>query len=338
MKFKDFILDTNLSNNLYIKGPDGYFTNKEVKGVETKDKIFLTSFYDKKKLGQTSVTDYAIANGAFPSKNGNIDYILRSQYNSNCVYCVKRDGKREEADNCTPTVGLRPEINLSLDVIYKLHKDIDENKNGNRVLKFGLFPNSRAYDSEALEEIFKTNSGLFKETGKSYTGYYDKNKDTFTKNKEYVYEGKTYVRVKIKRNKKPCFNDNTPVAESGNYVWMNVKPIIWKVTNWDDIVNGKAQLINVISEQIIMCGIPFNKTEQNFSSFPNNNKYNTSLWQNSTARGYLNGKNVENIKENGYLEFAQSGCGDFSNNGFLDEAFDLEINKNLYLDDEYEMI
>ena len=44
MKFKDFILDTNLSNNLYIKGPDGYFTNKEVKGVETKDKIFLTSF------------------------------------------------------------------------------------------------------------------------------------------------------------------------------------------------------------------------------------------------------------------------------------------------------
>ena len=45
------------------------------------------------------------------------------------------------------------------------------------------------------------------------------------------------------------------------------------------------------------------------------------MYQNSTVRGFLNGINVCNLKENGNPKFAAPNGGNFANCGFLQEAF-----------------
>ena len=108
-------------------------------------------------------------------------------------------------------------------------------------------------------------------------------------------------------------------------MWVRVEPIVWKIQNWSELPkeinpngNGVAEYIELVTEQAIIAGMNF---------YPTEDDENAELWQNSTIRGYLNGINVNNIKSNGNLEFGAPHGGDFSSGGFLQEAFDCELEK-----------
>ena len=60
--------------------------------------------------------------------------------------------------------------------------------------------------------------------------------------------------------------------------------------------NGKAKWFDLISEKILTGNMPF---------YPDEDDKNSTMWQNSMPRGYLNGIDVRNIKENGSAEHMQ---------------------------------
>lgn len=80
--------------------------------------------------------------------------------------------------------------------------------------------------------------------------------------------------------------------------------------------SGTAKFINVVSQKAIIGGIPYYVNV--FDTYGN-------LWQNSTIRGFLNGTDVCNIQTNGNPECSAQNGGNFTNMGFLQQAFDSTI-------------
>ena len=79
--------------------------------------------------------------------------------------------------------------------------------------------------------------------------------------------------------------------------------------------NGRAKFYNLRAEKGLLANIPF---------YPSEYDVNNTLWQNSTPRGFLNGINVIDIKQNGNVEYPAHRGGNFLGEGnFLDEAFNL---------------
>ncbi len=217
-------------------------------------------------------------------------------------------------------------------------------------IEAGFYPQGRAENAEELEKLFQT--GKIKPTGKKYTGYLQCNGE-FAKNIEYAYQGNFYVRVlsnnfgydyKIRYNHR-----NEPIEQlvrvpdkNTVYDWFKVEPLVWVIRNWNDLPtlinpngSGKANFLEVTAQQAIMGGIPFHTgitmmdNETQFLEYELNNLYllarqnraKISYWQNSSLRGFLNGINVNNVKENGNSKYNAANGGDFSNHGFLQEAF-----------------
>ena len=104
--------------------------------------------------------------------------------------------------------------------------------------------------------------------------------------------------------------------------WKKVEPIKWIIKNWEDMPkqinpkgSGKASAIEINSEEAIAC-LPF---------YPNENDLNGNTWQNSTIRGYLNGINVNDIKENGNVNYTAPNGGDFTKQNFITEALQVDV-------------
>lgn len=79
--------------------------------------------------------------------------------------------------------------------------------------------------------------------------------------------------------------------------------------------NGKAKYFDLIEEEAIISNISF---------YPDEYDQNSTMWQNSTPRGFLNGIDVRNITQNGNPSFGASRGGNFTGEcNFLNEAFNL---------------
>jgi len=150
-----------------------------------------------------------------------------------------------------------------------------------------------------------------------------------------------------------ALKDGHKRPENGGVKWVEVKPIKWIIRNWNDMpkeINpqgtGKAKTMILRSELAI-------NTMPYFILAPNEKKphaqykeiylgggivkdmfmgYGSArgcIWQNSLLRAYLNGYNIaqELEKGNGLKSLGRKENFDFTDSGFLNEAFDYDLEK-----------
>ena len=346
MDLAKFILPTKLDNI----DENQYSGNKR---FQTEDLIYLDTYDDVSDFSRNDIitypTDYAIMNNALmscsnESPKGRKSCLtwLRSALSYYAVDIIDTDGHIAGSHVCTTHVGLCPALHLNLtSVIYARSWSCDffriseiKTKGSGKyhTIEFGEYPKTYVGDrkNEKLEKLYS--SRRLVSTGKTYTGRINNNGE-FTSHSEFEYEGQKYVRVLTER----CtdwseYSDGTKAPKDGTYMWVKVKPIVWKIRNWDELpknINpnglGKAEFIDIRTDEAIISGIPFHPEEDN----------NCSMWQNSTIRGYLNGINVNNIKTNGNTSFTAPNGGDFTGkNNFLAEALNIQLSKTLKETDE----
>ena len=276
-------------------------------------------------------TDYAIVNGVTIDKNSDNKQICAvwtdSEYKSHATAGFYNNiVVRKEDELC---FGICPSLLLNVKPVvyaqkrYNLFK-ITQHGNGDNAyytIQFGKFPKTYVGNklNEKLEKMFLLN--LAKETGKEFIGKFKDGKPTF--NKEYIIDGQRYVRaLNQAENEDTQFLDGSKVQGNNAYSWLKVEPIEWRIENWDFLPkeineNGiNRSCILVLRADAIMAGIPF---------YTNNQDDNRGLWQNSTIRGYLNGLNVNNLKENGDVNFTASNGGDWTNHNFITQALEEEL-------------
>lgn len=331
---------------------------------QTYDKVFIGNFYDYTNKYNHSLrafpTDYAILCGACYDFNANVpigEKIYRKEKakdsviftdsqnceNTNALESYVISNNQDDKDtvladelHCTVVPMMRFDlsklnsINSSrLGVNFKKYRN-KLNSGIDMIVTIGEYPQTCANKTLniKLEELYQQNK--LTRTGKTFTGRYDAEKQTFVQNEEFSYENERYVRVKdesyVGFYSKWMFED---FIGGEKYFWVKVEPIEWIILNWkeieQDLLNFHKQLLsaknNTILELVtrngIIGGMPFYPFEA-----PNN--YHL-LWQNSTIRNYLNGYDSGECTPFVNEEFLLKDGGNFKDkNNFLTEAFDCE--------------
>lgn len=313
----------------------------------TQDYVFLQSreevenyTYDDRVVYPS---DYAVMNGAFlftsasgPGARMSTSYYLRTVSYDSLVDCVSTFGMLGAGPASVTGVGLCPCLHLDLDKVisarysslgFRIKPFEDE---GGKILyhtiEFGEYPQDKASNSAELEKLFAARK--LTPTGKNYTGYMKK-PGVFRQHQEFEYGSKKYVRViSTKFDNNSLYKDNTKAPKKKTPIWAEVQPIKWRILNYDELprdLNPKgtetANTLYVRSEDVLMSGIPFS---------PGNSILDTGtvMWQNSPLRAFLNSYDLEEQINNGNGKQQYSAGLDFGfkDCGFLEEAFDMDIN------------
>lgn len=225
--------------------------------------------------------------------------------------------------------------NKNVDIKEEYGLDIREvkDKRGKTIyhtLRLGAYPKTNQDEelSKILEKLY--NGGNLQEgltaTGRWYTenGQKEYKRDFAGKHSpEFEYNGELYVRqISIPNERETTYSDGTVAGEVGTVRWEKVEPLSFKIKNWDEMPkwinpkgNGKAEYFDLVTEEAIVSNFPF---------YPDEDDQNSTMWQNSMPRGFLNGIDVRNITQNGNHEFGASRGGNFTGEcNFLNEAFNL---------------
>ena len=334
---KKFIIPTNLSNTDEEQ-------NTGNKKFDTKDLVFLDSideveeYNESRDASKTSPTDYALANGAFHSwydytitgNEGTATIWLRSAEDVYYVRVIDEKGNFSYISVDDRSLTLCPALRLNLSSVISAQSASRDNfkvgavKNAKgvelyHIIEFGEYPKTYVGDkfNKALEQAYLgLGTDYIKPTGKKYTGRID-DVGNVIYHDEFEFRGERYVRVKTSCFEEGNFySDGTKIPDE-KWAWIKVEPITWKIRNWDAMpreINprgkGTAKYIDVRTEEAIAT-LPF---------YPNDIDKDTSFWQNSTIRGYLNGINVSKIKTNGNPYYYALNGGDFTRQNFLTEA------------------
>lgn len=278
----------------------------------TRDFVYLETVDDIKSVPQNErtvmPTAYAIANGTAVYDNGTSSYWLRTAYSNHSAEFVSGDGVTYDKYVNDAKMGIVPSMRLDLQAIMFAQEsftNVGKINASKQTIEFGFYPKVMVSDADKFEELLKQKQLV--PTGKRYLGGLKEN-GKFAENLEYKYRGEFYVRVKN------CGGSSSML----NTLWYRVSPIVWKIKNWQAMPksinpqgNGTAEYLEIKTEQAVMGGIPF---------YPKLFDDNNSFWQNSTIRGYLNGINVGEIKNNGNLKYLATNGGDFFRRGFLQES------------------
>lgn len=330
MKLKDFIVPVKLSNTDAHGNLDS--------SLDTEDLISLDSFYDIGAFGErnvdltTSATDWALACGleadfdsqTLSGKKGSVDYWLRTSQGSQWCDTISCAGLISFNNVFTEQVGVCPVMFLNPQAVVsakKKYRDIfkiatvkdPKGEELYHTIEFGMYPKTfvGSIANEEIERAYEI--GIARPTGKTYASFCT----------EYKYNEQKYVRVlSLVAEKTYRYTDGTRLFDVDTASWFKVEPITWKIRNWEAMPkeinpkgDGLAKTIALKSEEAIV-SLPF---------YPNARDKNSSLWQNSLIRGYLNGINVNDIKENGNPDFSAPNGGDFSEQSFLTEALSNEL-------------
>ncbi len=338
------IIPTTIENTNTSK-----FENIDRESLKTTDLIYLDSYeeqFDGKKTDierKISATDYAIMNNAFinhflitsTGKHASSVW-LRSSYNSYDVCFIQGNGSLDYISPYESEIGICPSLHYELpkedkkeDVNIREVKDTN-GKTIYHTLQIGEYPKTKVNEelSKKLESLY--NGGKIQDeiiaTGRWFSGNGQKESDKVFGGKhspEFEYQGDRYVRIISSiNNKEDVYSDETLSGKPGTIRWVKIEPISFVIKNWDEMPksinqegNGKAKYFDLIAEEAIIANIPF---------YPNLPDLNTTMWQNSTIRGFLNGIDVRNIQENGNVKYGASKGGNFTGEcNFLNEAFNL---------------
>lgn len=320
--------------------------------------------FDGQKTDQerkTSATDYAKMNNAYTYNSyrtltgqQTTDVCLRSASNRWNVYYVYGDGDWINRFCSSRDLGLCPSLhyhlpsNISARSARRFSKkkqdrlkdendefNIREVKDTNgeivyHTLQIGEYTKTKVNEnlSQTLETLY--HGGKLKEditcTGRWYScnGQKENYKDYAGKHSpEFEYQGNRYARViSYPNDEETEYSDGVEAGKEGTVRWTKIEPISFKILNWDEMPksinpkgNGKAKYFDLIAEEAIISNIPF---------YPDEHDQNSTMWQNSTPRGFLNGIDVRNITQNGNPSFGASRGGNFTGEcNFLNEAFNL---------------
>ncbi|MCL2756355.1 MAG: leucine-rich repeat domain-containing protein [Firmicutes bacterium] len=288
-----------------------------------------------------SATDSALMDGAFQNRRrddyanrtGTTRYFLRTAYNSErSVYSIESNGDSDDTSARRNDYSLCPAMRLHSHVLQHMDCNIQPVRNQyDRIiyhtLQFGEKDKSHV-GSELnlyLEGLYQSGELDDKATGRLWTSAAITSGGAFTprKNPEFEVDGQKFIRkITTRDDSNIQYSTRERAPENGTARWVKVEPITWKIRNWDDLStdinpdgNGSNTIIELVSDQAIMSNIPF---------YPAGGDRNRNMWQNSTIRGFLNGINVNNITENGNLDYTAPRGGDFTQCGnFLEESFDL---------------
>ncbi len=316
----------------------------------TTDFIYLDSYneqYDGKKTNlerRISATDYAQMNNAciyhaYKTRTGRPTTWtwLRADCHSSGVRSLTENGGWNSLCTHDRDIGLCPSLH------YYLPSDISESEKfdirevidteGNIIyhtLQIGEYVKTKVDEdlSRTLESLY--NGGKIQEgilcTGRWYSGNGQKEnyKDyAGIHSPEFEYKKNRYVRVVSYPNAEYSkYSDETPSGKKGTIRWASVEPISFVIKNWEEMPkninpkgNGKAKYFDLRAEEAIISNIPF---------YPNTNDKNSTMWQNSSVRGFFNGIDVRNIRSNGNIEYGANRGGNFTGEcNFLNEAFNL---------------
>ncbi len=219
----------------------------------------------KKFKRKCAVTDFAIALGAYASdcyhvyyddslKGRTCPYFLASSNDYGDVLIVNQSGYERWDDASEKSNGIRPVI--PFDDISSFSSDLVKGSNGDFEIEYGEYPQYVVSTDMGLEKAYK--KGLLRTTGKTYTTdariYYD-NSFTFkpVEHEEYEYNGKKYVRIYHRGQRYIILSNHNALSngyeyKTGDYVWIEVSPLIWYVDN-------DAKLL--LSKNIVASGIRF---------------------------------------------------------------------------------
>lgn len=338
------------------------FDTKDFIYLDSYEEQFNRKYTDEDR--RVSATDYAKMNHVYLSNNyqtktgkNTAPLWLRSALSSYNVYYVLGAGVWSNSCTSDSYLGLCPSLhfnlpsNISARSASRFFKhgqkqteeeeyefDIREVKDkwGKTIyhtLQIGEYIKTKEEEelSRTLEALY--HGGNLKEgltaTGRWYSGNGQKEdyKNYAGKHSpEFEYQGKKYARVianpdSDSRNLE--YSDGTLLGEEGTVRWTRVEPISFVIKNWEEMPksinprgNGKATYFDLRTEEAIIGNIPF---------YPDEDDNNSTMWQNSMVRGFFNGIDVRNIKENGNPEFGAERGGNFTGEcNFLNEAFNGE--------------
>ena len=347
INLRDFILSTYLGDDKY--------------GNPIVDKVYIPSYSDIMNLPKgkrfTSITDFAISNTAsnrhIQDANGNKivvgKQILRTE-NKNLTKSEIEDCWDEgyfniNFANSIPNFSymycMRPSLRLDAKMLAATKKASDyfpikeyNDENGNAIcytITFGKYPQERIKDDFVTEhELAWSLEYLFNQyklpiTGKSYAVGVLLNEKKIKSCPEFEYKGKKYIRnIATPQHALSKFNDGTAV-KSEKPVWFEIKPIEWKINNWDKLpksINpkgtGEDDFCSVTSTKGLVAGFLLNA----------NYDPNGSPWGNSGYRFYLNGGNPlsKEYNPNGKRpETEFNKLYNFEGRGFIDSALDMDL-------------
>lgn len=263
---------------------------------------------------------------------------LRSEAYAYEVSCVNDDAYFQAETTRYRAAGLCPSLHYHLprDESEKLEQfDIREVKDTEgkviyHTLQIGEYPKTKVDEdlSRILESLYhggKIQEGIVC-TGRWYSsnGQKEYYRDYAGKHSpEFEYQGQRYVRVvSYPNDENTRYSDGTPTGKVGTIRWAKVEPISFVIRNWDEMPksinprgNGRAKYFDLRAEEAITSNIPF---------YPDEDDQNSTMWQNSSVRGFFNGIDVRNIKSNGNIEYGANRGGNFTGEcNFLNEAFNL---------------
>lgn len=240
--------------NLTLLGIDNYFGNNKL------------SIFEKMGV-KAAITDFAILSGGYVSNNCFVDYGDNKLADRTGYYWSRTDDGDDDArvvdyyGSKYDHAVIRRDGGIRAALPYSVIEKISSNKvRGNYnvlELEYGEYPQqvaSRDIQS-SLEYLYSCNSNSLEETGKGYTvdsmKYDDYDKVFKPKTyKEYLYNGKKYVRVIANT----CFSgadvtlSNGDSYKDGDAVWVEVSKIKWLIDEEKEIA---------ITKNIIASGVQF---------------------------------------------------------------------------------
>lgn len=121
-------------------------------------------------------------------------------------------------------------------------------------VEYGFYPQSAVSKAMQQELEEQLNNGKLNKTGNGYTTdsiSADEQEKNFKakRREEFEYKGKRYIRVKANSHEKGFELSNGEKYERGDYVWVEVEPIKWWVSEEDKLM---------LTEKIIFAGVQFN--------------------------------------------------------------------------------
>jgi len=201
---------------------------------------------------------------------------------------------------------IRPAIRIDADMVigarrvsnnFDMRISKDTSGKDVAIIEFGRFPQRYVGNdlNTELEKLYKR--GNLKYTTAQFP-IYSRGGVRFSPACTFRDVGTQYVRVdNMSIRKDTVLSDGTKIKKTGKYCWCKVEPIRWIIRNFDKLPkelnpdgDESERFMDLVAEDALIGGMPF---------YPNNTDDNHYLWQNSTIRGYLNGINVCNIKDNG---------------------------------------